>query len=414
MSFSRFYLAGSTLIVAGVLSFEPLLGKYLAADRSIEFPGNAIAASASLFLIATGLLLIYWRTKITFLGISGREVWIRLLLVCFPFILLSIAEVALIAADRHNQPTDADDQRASKLMVESWGKVKYRNFNLFAPKPNPVFKVNSKGFRTYELDTPHGGELRIMLLGGSTAFGWAVADHHGIDKNLERIISARTGAPVKVFNLSIPGVTFSAENQMLEDFSTQISPDVVVFYHSANDGVSWYQQTIGRANSKQSLKPSFFSTSTLLHYAYQSHVFRLLTEVIRLHSPPRKAADIDVSAALEDYETRLAESARHCASTKCVYVIQPIIFNKDARTTREIKIYREAMLQFPRYKEMYQKYTDAILAKSFASHFDARSVLSHSRDDMFVDYIHVSAAGNRLLAQYIADTLCNGGFVRCL
>lgn len=348
-----------------------------------------------------------------FSKILEKETWIKLLLLSFPFLLLALFELALIAADHRNPPTDADDLRARKLMKASWGTVRRDDLPLFSPSQNPIFKINKTGFRTHDLDTPKEGETRIMLLGGSTAFGWGVADHHSIDKYLEQILGKRTRSQVKVFNLSIPAIHFPAEIKVFEKFAEQVSPDVVVFYHGANDGLTWYQQTIGRKDSKQSLTPSFFSVSTLIHLAYKSRIFRLVSEAVRTKSEPKPVSEIDVSAAIRDYETHLASSTSHCASVRCAYIIQPIIFDKAVRTTREIKLSREATLLFPLYEQMYEKYADTIMGKSFADHFDARSALSNSDEDMFIDYVHVTGAGNRLLANFIADTLCKRDFISC-
>lgn len=413
MSISRLHIAGTIFVFTGILSLPPLLGRHLLADGSIEYSATILAVIVSLLIVTAGLTMIFWNTRIELPKILGKETWIRLLLVSFPFLLLVMFEVALIAADHRNPPTDADDLRARKLMKASWGTAPQDGLLLFSPSQNPIFKINKTGFRTHELDTHKEGETRIMLLGGSTAFGWGVADHHGIDKSLEQILSARTGSQVKVFNLSIPAIEFPREIKVLEKFAAQVSPDVVVFYHGANDGLAWYQQTIGRKGSRQSLTPPLFSISTLIHLAYRSRVFRLVSEAIRTQSEPKQASEIDVSAAIKDYETHLADSASHCASIRCAYIIQPIIFDKAARTTREIKISKEATLLFPLYEQMYEKYADTIMSKSFADHFDARTALSKSDEDMFLDYVHVTGAGNRLLAHFIADTLCKGDFVHC-
>lgn len=251
-----------------------------------------------------------------------------------------------------------------------------------------------------------------MLLGGSTGFGWGVADHHGIDKNLEKFLGNRTGKPVKVFNLSVPATPFSTENLVFRDFLETISPDVAVFYHGANDGLAWFEQAIGKAEKSQTLAPSVFSRAALLHLAYKSRVFRLLMEAVR-PTETTTPSPVDVTKAVMNYETQFSESQRLCAATRCLYVIQPIIFNKSPLTTKEVGIYRDAQATFPQYQHVYKAFTDAIISQSFADHVDGRDVFSGSSEVLFMDFVHVTARGNEIMARFIADTLCARRYVNC-
>lgn len=392
---------------------KPVLGDYFLPEQFSDFPGNLVATFASLLVIGTGVSLLLWRSRISFLGITGGEMWVRFVLICSPLILLAVFEVALIAADGLNPPRDGDDKLARKLMTENWGKLNYKNLPMVAPVKSRVFNVNSNGFRTYDLSTPARGETRVMLLGGSTAFGWGVADQHGIGHYLEETLDAKTTSRVMVFNLSVPAIRFSEENLILKDFFKQVSPDVVVFYHGANDALTRQDQTNGHVNSNQSLAPSFFSWASFLHYAYKSNVFRLATEALRSSRDTGHAQEVDVSRAITEYEAQFAVSRDLCAPTRCLYIIQPIIFNKRLRTAKEVKIYRNATTLFPQYEQMYVKFTDAIVSKNLVNHVDGRKAFSQSSDTLFMDFVHVMPEGNRLMAGFIADALCGGGYVRC-
>lgn len=413
MKLSGSCITGIILAVVGILALEPLLGRYFLPEAFTEFPGNFIAVLGSLLLIGTGLSFVFWRSRISFLGINGKETWFRILLVSLPVLLLALAEAALIARDRLNAPVDAEDLKARKLMKEKWGQKKYKDIPLVAPARTAYFNVNADGFRTYPLDTPHEGETRVVLLGGSTGFGWGVADRHVIDRYLEKELESRTGRPVKVFNLSVPAVDFATETLILKDFGPRVSPDVAVFYHGANDGLAWFEQTIGRADKSQTLAPSIFSRAALLHYAYKSRVFRLLMETLRDDRPEVDGAEIDVSRAVSQYAQSFEVSREPCASIKCLYLIQPIVFNKRTRSAREVKIYRRASTLFPKYEQMYARYTDALVSENLPDHVDARGAFSDEAGDLFLDYVHVNGEGNRLMAEFIAETLCSQNYMSC-
>ena len=65
-------------------------------------------------------------------------------------------------------------------------------------------------------------------------------------ENLEKFLGARTGRPVHVLNLGLPALRFDSEVTLFEDFADKVRPDLVLFYHGANDALSWYHQTVGR------------------------------------------------------------------------------------------------------------------------------------------------------------------------
>lgn len=116
MKVSRLQIIGWSLALGGLLSLQPLLGQHLLAEQFTEFPGNFIATIASFVLMGTGLSLVFWRLRIRFLGITGKETGIRLLLVSLPFIVLAIAELALNSHELLNKRADTDDRLARNLM----------------------------------------------------------------------------------------------------------------------------------------------------------------------------------------------------------------------------------------------------------------------------------------------------------
>ena len=82
---------------------------------------------------------------------------------------------------------------------------------------------------------------RIALIGGSTTYGINVADENTIPKILEKIIT-NSGRKVSVWNLGVSGINSYDEFKILKSTHKQINPDIVVFYHGANDFAKIYNE----------------------------------------------------------------------------------------------------------------------------------------------------------------------------
>lgn len=93
--------------------------------------------------------------------------------------------------------------------------------------------VNRQGYRGQVVGPKQPGARRIVMLGGSTVFGWDVALEDTIPAVLERLLRERhpgTG----VVNLGFIGEGAHAFSPTLQDFS-YLNYDVVCLYEGYND-----------------------------------------------------------------------------------------------------------------------------------------------------------------------------------
>jgi len=125
------------------------------------------------------------------------------------------------------------------VLVEPHGEAGYR------PRPGRTFEypngtaahANEMGFRGPTVGVPKPTEVfRVVLLGGSTTFGWGVDDAHTIDAHMRRLFSERfPGSRVEVVNLALDGYD---SYQLLERLRTDglpLDPDVVILNTGVND-----------------------------------------------------------------------------------------------------------------------------------------------------------------------------------
>jgi len=413
MQSSQRSIIGWSLIVIGVLGSEPLLGKYLGRNSDIVFPLNVLAAFISIFLVCSGACILAWRRPIGKFARSGKEAWFRLVAVSLPIIAISALEFGLYLIEGPAPQWSKADRHAHDLMEAGFGKVRYKGLALFEPSANPLFRINSLGFRTYEFDEPRGDEIRIMLLGGSTSFGWPVSDRDTIGRHLEDYLSEAVGRPVKVYNLGVPGARFAQEESLLEDFADVIEPELVVFYHGANDGLGWYHRAMGRSESSQDLVPRTYSLDVLLHYVLQLSLFQRIQQFANMVLPAEGADKIDISEAVSAYGETLSKASRHCVATACMYVLQPIIFQKKKLTYHEVRQQGQTAAKAPQLGAMYMKYVDAIMTRRFANHFDASKIFYGTEGHIFNDGLHIMGEGNRMIAQFIARAICEQRVLTC-
>ena len=94
--------------------------------------------------------------------------------------------------------------------------------------------LNRYGYRGPVVPRKQPGELRVVMLGGSTVFGYGVSWNESIAAQLEPRLQARLGRPVKVVNLGFNNEGAFAFVPNLEDFE-YLDYDVIVLYEGYND-----------------------------------------------------------------------------------------------------------------------------------------------------------------------------------
>ena len=94
--------------------------------------------------------------------------------------------------------------------------------------------LNRRGYRGPVIPRKQPGELRVVMVGGSTVFGYGVAWNESIPAYLESKLRDRLGRPVRVVNLGFNNEGAHAFLPNLEDFS-YLDYDVVVLYEGYND-----------------------------------------------------------------------------------------------------------------------------------------------------------------------------------
>src|SRR5262245_24603613 len=93
--------------------------------------------------------------------------------------------------------------------------------------------INVWGYRGPTAGRKQRDERRIVIIGGSTVYGWMNAWQHSFPALLERDLRGRVPTPVSVVNLGLPQENAYAYRAVFEDYG-YLDPDLVVFYGEKN------------------------------------------------------------------------------------------------------------------------------------------------------------------------------------
>jgi lysophospholipase L1-like esterase len=101
------------------------------------------------------------------------------------------------------------------------------------------FSTNSSGFRGPDFPEVNSAkdpakDFNIVVVGDSYAFGYGVDYENTFPRIIERELSS-SGAPIKVFDLAVPGYDTAEELATLKEFARRLHPDLILLSYHLND-----------------------------------------------------------------------------------------------------------------------------------------------------------------------------------
>lgn len=107
-------------------------------------------------------------------------------------------------------------------------------FDLFLHHKFAAATVNYRGYRGKILGPKQPNELRLVVLGGSTAYGYGLLPDQSFPALLEKQLRAQTGRPVTVVNLAYNSQGAYSFLPTLQDYE-YLQYDGVILYEGYND-----------------------------------------------------------------------------------------------------------------------------------------------------------------------------------
>lgn len=98
-------------------------------------------------------------------------------------------------------------------------------------------RTNELGFRSPQISPARKDRTRIVILGDSVSFGWAVREEDSWPRLLEEELNraSRSGTQFEVVNTGVVGYGTLQEAAVLAELGQQLNPDVVVLQFFPND-----------------------------------------------------------------------------------------------------------------------------------------------------------------------------------
>lgn len=326
-------------------------------------------------------------------------------------------------ATRTGQQLAARDPFAA--IYEPYGNYGYR------PKPGKVEKFmngtrspfNAMGYRgpVVNLEKPPG-TLRIILLGGSTAAGYAVEDDQTIDAYMRSLLAERLPAVcVEVVNLAVSAYDSYQDFERFRLDGTRLAPDLVIIHSGINDvrharipdltappdrrTLVW-ESALVKPREELKTGPSFWTM--LKHYSYLA---RLPGYVSDLRWQRQDLTAIRVTepypAAVDYFETNLENTIALADQIGAGVILSTppsalSVRNQPADPVEKSYWIRDAGTT-EAYRERLALKMQEIVTRDSAAGRRIRYVSHHLVLPDFQDDAHLTASGNASVARNLAE-----------
>jgi len=298
--------------------------------------------------------------------------------------------------------------------------------------------INSHGFRGRDFQqAKRPGVVRVVTLGASSTFGFRSADHETypvfLQESLNSALAAgqavSPSAPVaefEVINLGVPHLTSDQIYSLFLKEGLALKPDFVTFYEGVNDAAAKKVADTSTQRTKQAVKSVPFANEMFRVVRARSLTAALIGSTTSYYATGYTT--VDFNGYREGKRERFIGNLQRLADL-CRKNGSQLIVASQSATSRED--YREELKTLT-----YNAEQKALRAKLAAGGIDAReaNLLIHgelmqaerewaiangipyadvitamdgsSRHNL-VSWVHLNAAGNRLVASVLSKTILN-------
>jgi lysophospholipase L1-like esterase len=319
-----------------------------------------------------------------------------------------------------------DHYRELVFLQDRWEPYVY-----FRQKPfhGKTINIGDDGLRAtwqppaHANDRGQRGPVKILMLGGSSLWGYGARDDQTIPSLVGRSLDAR-GWHAEIKNLSEIGYVSTQELMaLIRELQAGYRPDVVIFYDGVNDTTSAFLEgeagvttnEVNRRvefNLRQSPARLAAALATELiqdsgSYRFAQMVRRRLGGAIEPARPQPKGEGIGALAeqVVRRYEANvtLAANLGNSFGFRPLFFWQPTIFDKPKLVSFE----REEAYRFAWAQEMFRQVRSQIASssqlKAATAFRDLSEVFADSDGLVYIDYCHITELANARIASLMAD-----------
>lgn len=245
---------------------------------------------------------------------------------------------------------DIPEPQRTEMLSEAWNRpYRYADYIHFQERPfsGKYVNVSEHGYRhsvnqgPWPIDHDH---LNVFCFGGSTQFGYGVADHQTVASYLQEGLAKITARPVSVYNFGV-GWHYSTQERLRFEqlLADNIVPDVALFLDGINDST---QACLNRPAFSPQLAAAFEKVQAFGHQSPSKgavSVTETLGEALFFHLPigrvaqrfipPRQSAAPEIviinpeqaarSSAVYRWNRTLISAAARARGVTEIFVLQP-------------------------------------------------------------------------------------------
>jgi lysophospholipase L1-like esterase len=285
-------------------------------------------------------------------------------------------------------------------------KLVLHPFVSYANLPNqktPHFSINSLGFRGRDIRKDEKTKKRIIVVGGSTAFGTGLqSDDETFARRLEYLLDA------EVINAAVVGHASGQELVSLVLELVDLKPDLVIALNGWNDYerplTSKFRGSNGFAEIEEQLKmlqsvtdDSLLTRVSNLYWVLFPNITKKLEPLgLRLFKSGEQIRETDLGLASAVYATHMTKMERILEAFDSTFlcVLQP-----DRDRQQRYRAFRETA------KRHLQQ---AGIVALDLSELDDPGINA----ERYMDEMHLDAAGNQAIARIIANKIVADGLLR--
>lgn len=316
------------------------------------------------------------------------------------------------------------DEALHKLLYETWNRpYVYEPFVMFRERAysGDYVNVSSNGFRYVKDQGPwpiSHDFYNIFFFGGSTAFGYGVADNETIASRLQEIFKLQTsGKPVKVYNFGA-GYYYSSQERILFEqlLIDNQKPDLAIFFDGVNDFANT-TTTLPYNDILTEFVDEYSRKSLLRKYAFNEiisniPIYKVISAFTKVTKQNRPLVDLKFGLTKESFNVpeqldsvikryilnkTIIESAANSMDVDTLFVWQPApTYNYPKQfQANDYGLHTYSFFGYPR---MLDYTTRNSMGNNFVWLAD---IQKDTNEQLYIDAVHYSPSMSRLLAEKI-------------
>jgi hypothetical protein len=316
-----------------------------------------------------------------------------------------------------------DEHEINDLLQETWSRpYLFEPFTQFKERPyqGRYVNVDGNGFRVTKNQgpwPPQSSSLNVFLFGGSTTFGYGVADGQTIASHLQDRLTAALRRDVRVYNFG-RGFYYSTQERILFEnlLSSGFVPDMAIFidglndfYYTANEPMfsGQIRDFMEHGPKKDKDKAGSFLLSTSLGRAMASFFSKPSST-----GEPKRQAEVNyndpevINAVIKRYlaNKKLIEGVAKEFGVKPLFVWQPVpTYHYDP----QYHLFSAGGYGQHSYSQYgYERMAELIATTPLGANFVwCADMQKDSKEALYIDKLHYSAGFSKQIADAIADRL---------